>query len=115
MIEKDQGILNELSAFFFKIFIPAFVAIAIKTAIQVKKEKMNLTRVLISFVAGVGCAYFVYPFIENSVSNSYKPLLVGVVAISGEKIAEYFVYKFKIDKFLSAFIDSFFERIKGKK
>ena len=94
MLEKDPTILEELSTFFFKIFIPAFIAISVKVATQIKQEKMNFSRILISFVAGIGCAYFVFPFVEGK----WTPLIVGVVAMSGEKIAEFIIYKWDVDK-----------------
>mgnify|MGYP003675297116 FL=1 len=94
MLEKDPTILEELSTFFFKIFIPAFIAISVKVATQVKQEKMSFSRILISFVAGMGCAYFVFPFVEGK----WTPLIVGVVAMSGEKIAEFIIYKWDVDK-----------------
>ena len=94
MLEKDPTILKELSTFFFKIFIPAFIAISVKVATQIKQEKMNFSRILISFVAGIGCAYFVFPFVEGK----WTPLIVGVVAMSGEKIAEFIIYKWDVDK-----------------
>ena len=96
MFEKDPTILEELSTFFFKIFIPAFIAISVKVATQIKQEKMNFSRILISFVAGIGCAYFVFPFVEGK----WTPLIVGVVAMSGEKIAEFIIYKWDVDKVL---------------
>ena len=96
MLEKDPTILEELSTFFFKIFIPAFIAISVKVATQIKQEKMNFSRILISFVAGIGCAYFVFPFVEGK----WTPLIVGVVAMSGEKIAEFIIYKWDVDKVL---------------
>ena len=116
MIPKGEPkIYEELTTFFFKIFIPAFIAISIKTATQIKREEMNFTRVIISFVVGIGCAYFVYPFVEGKIENNYIPLLVGVVAMSGEKIAEYIIYKWDVDKFLGALIDFLLERLKSKK
>tara|TARA_R110000851_G_scaffold50499_1_gene120504 strand:- start:435 stop:770 length:336 start_codon:yes stop_codon:yes gene_type:complete len=111
MIEKYQGITNEFSTFFFKIFIPAFIAISIKIATQIKKETMNVTRIIISFIVGVGCAYFVFPFVDGKLT----PLIVGVVSMSGEKIAEYIIYKWDVDKFLSAILDIIIERIRPKK
>lgn len=105
MIEKDPNILQELSTFFFKIFVPAFIAISIKVATQIKEESMNFTKVILSFVIGIGCAYFIYPFVVYKIDESYVPLLVGVVAISGEKISEYIIYKWDIDKFLNAIFD----------
>ena len=102
MIEKDVTIIEELSTFFFKIFIPAFIAISIKIATQIKKEKMNFSRVLISFIVGIGCAYFIFPFVEGK----WTPLIVGVVAMSGEKIAEFIIYKWDIDTVLRTLISN---------
>lgn len=115
MIDKDTNFLNEMSKFFFKIFIPAFVAISIKIATQIKREEMNFTKIIISFIVGVGCAYFIFPFIQgSSVNTKYTPILVGVVAMSGEKIAEYIIYKWDIDKIFNVFIDFLIDRLKNK-
>lgn len=102
MTEKDPTIIKELSEFFFKIFIPAFIAISIKIATQVKREKMNFTRIVISFIVGIGCAYFVFPFVEGR----WTPLIVGVVAMSGEKIAEFIIYKWDVDTVLRTLISN---------
>mgnify|MGYP003648167018 CR=1 FL=1 len=107
----DKNIPEEIINFFYKIFIPSFIAISIKVATQIKKEKMTMTRVVLSFVTGIGCAYFVYPFVDKHIENAYLPLIVGVVSISGEKIAEYLIYKFNVDYFLQAVIDSVREMI----
>lgn len=116
MIEKNPDLFDEMYNFFVKILIPSLVAISIKTAIQVKKEKLTFTRVVMSFVMGVGCAYFVYPFIDKQIDNSYIPLLVGVVSISGEKIAEYLIYKFNVDSVLGAIVDALIDKFRsGKK
>ena len=102
MLDKEPTILEELSTFFFKIFIPAFVAISIKIATQIKKEKMNFGRIVISFIVGIGCAYFIFPFVEGK----WTPLIVGVVAMSGEKIAEFIIYKWDIDTVLKTLISN---------
>ena len=102
MLEKDPTILEQLSTFFFKIFIPAFIAISVKVATQIKQEKMNFSRILISFVAGIGCAYFVFPFVEGK----WTPLIVGVVAMSGEKIAEFIIYKWDVDKVIRSLLSN---------
>ena len=102
MLEKDPTILEQLSTFFFKIFIPAFIAISVKVATQIKQENMNFSRILISFVAGIGCAYFVFPFVEGK----WTPLIVGVVAMSGEKIAEFIIYKWDVDKVIRSLLSN---------
>lgn len=98
MIDKEPTILDELYKFLLKILVPSIIAITIKIATQVKREKMSFGRILISFIVGIGCAYFVFPFIDE---GRWTPLIVGVVAMSGEKISEYLIYKWDIDKALS--------------
>jgi len=115
MIDKEPTILDELYKFIIKILAPAIIAISIKIATQIKREKMSFSRVLISFIVGIGCAYFIYPFVENNIENKYIPLLVGVVAMSGEKISEYIIYKWDIDLFLSSIINAFISGIKNNK
>src|SRR5688572_19596544 len=106
MIEKEPSVWDECYNFVIKIFIPAFIAISIKVATQVKNEKMSLFRVFLSFITGIGCAYFCYPFVKTNIESNYLPLIVGVVSISGEKIAEYIIYKFNIDLFLTSIVEA---------
>ncbi len=110
MLDKD--FYAEVYTFIIKVFIPAFVAIAIKTAIQMKRERLNLMRILISFIAGIGAAYFVYTFTHQTMDSKYIPLLVGIVAMTGERIAEYILYKWDIDKMLTTMIDMVINKIK---
>jgi len=114
-MQKNPHLFEEAYEFLFKIMIPAFVGIAAKVAIQMKNEKLSIGRVVISFIAGVSCAYFAFPLIENISSKEYLPAFVGLTAISGEKITEWVVYKFKIDIFLGAFADFLLDKIRNKK
>lgn len=115
MTNKDIPFAEEVVEFFVKIFVPAAVAISIKVATQIKKERLTVSRVIQSFIAGVGCAYFVYPF----VSGRWTPLIVGIVAMSGEKIAEYIIYKWDVDKVIgsifTAIVDTIINAISPKK
>ena len=114
MIEKEPTLIDEIYKFSVKILVPSVVAISIKIATQIKREKMSFNKVLFSFVVGIGCSYFVYPFIYDNVDKKYIPLLVGIVAMSGEKISEYIIYKWDIDLFLSSLMDFFIHKWKNK-
>lgn len=103
MIEKEPNIWVELNTFLIKILIPAVVGISIKLATQIKKEKMTFFRVILSFITGIGCAYFVYPFLGDT---KYMPLIIGIVSISGEKIMEFVIYKWNIDFFLTSLFEA---------
>ena len=105
MIERPN-LEQEIYNFIAKILIPSIIAISIKVATQIKREKMTVLKVILSFVTGIGCAYFTYPFVFDNVEDNYLPLIVGIVSISGEKIAEYLIYKFNVDLFLTSIIDA---------
>ena len=108
MIEKEPNVWYELNAVFVKIVVPSLIGISIKLATQIKKEKMTFLRVILSFTTGIGCAYFIYPFIENT---KYTPLIIGIVSISGEKIMEFLIYKWDIDYFLTSLMEVFRQMI----
>ena len=114
-MQRDPKVYDELYEFIFKIMIPALVGIAAKVAIQMKNEKLSIGRVIISFIAGTAFAYFAYPFVGHFSNEDYIPAVIGLSAISGEKITEWVVYKFKIDTFLGVLFDVLIERVKGKK
>tara|TARA_R110002012_G_scaffold271870_1_gene457185 strand:+ start:133 stop:468 length:336 start_codon:yes stop_codon:yes gene_type:complete len=107
--------INEYYEFLVKILLPAFVGVSIKVAIQIKNEGFNYTRIIISFIAGVGCAYFFFPLIENYTQKNYVPLIIGLIAISGERISEWAVYKLKIDVFISVFLEFLIDKFNPKK
>ena len=93
MLEKDPTIIEQLSIFFYKVVVPTFVAISMKLATQANKEKITITKVCIGFTVGIGCAYFVSPF----ANGKWASIIIGVVAISGEKITEFIIYKWDVD------------------
>lgn len=119
MIEKEPNLFDQLTDFLFKIFIPAFIAISIKIAAQIKKEKMTFLRIIMSYVVGIGCGYFIYPFVNTELKTPYVPIIVAIISISGEKISEFFIYKWRVDDFLGALLeavkDMIVSLIKGKK
>lgn len=92
--------------FLIKVGIPATIGISIKLAVQSKRERMTLFRIVLSFVTGVGCAYLAYPMLLHNASENYLPMLIAVVSISGEKISEYVIYKWNLDYFLTSIIDA---------
>lgn len=102
----NHEILEQALKFFYKILIPSIIAISIKLAIEMKEEKVSLLRVVMSFVIGIGGAYFVFAFTEDNVQQKYVPLIVGAVSISSEKIAKFLIYKLNIDLLLKSIIEA---------
>jgi hypothetical protein len=41
------------------------------------------------------------------VPQDYQSICIAIIAISGEKIGDFLVYKFRVDDFLAAILDAF--------
>ena len=87
---------------FLKIIFPALAGVSIKLALQMKKEKMKFLQIILSYVIGIGMAWICSPLIRDGVPENYQSVIVAIVAISGEKIAEFIIYKWDVDLFLMA-------------
>jgi len=114
MLEKIQD--TEWLPNFIKIFIPAFVGVGIKIAIEMKKDKtkVSLINVILSMFIGIGGAWLLSGFIEESCSAHYVSPAIALVAIISDKIGEFLIYKFNIDTFLTALINNLFLALSGK-
>jgi hypothetical protein len=95
-----ENVSQEVKTWFLKIILPALVGVAIKVAVQSKQEKITLVSVIWSFVAGVGSAYVFGDYVMTTFSHQWQPLIIAVVAISGEKIGTYLVYDINVKDLL---------------
>lgn len=102
---------EDLYQFVVKIVIPATVGVSLKVAIQMRKEKISFINVVLSFVVGIASAYLFSSIIDNNVPKDYQSIAIAIVAISGEKIGEWLVYRMNIDGFLQAILDAFKDTI----
>ena len=107
-----HNIFEEATAFFFKILLPPIVGIAVKIAVKMEKERMTVKRIALAFIIGVGVTWLSSPIIFNAVSSTYSPMILAVVAITADKIAEYFIYKFNVDGFLTALFENLINKKK---
>lgn len=116
MIDKLSGFWNnDYTAGFFKIFLPALVGVAIKVAVMMQREKLSALRVILSFVIGCGCAWLASGIVKNVVSTEWFPVVIAVVAISGDKVAEFIIYKWNVDALILNFLEWVVGQIKTKK
>lgn len=97
-----HSVWEEILAFFFKILLPPIVGISVKVAMKMEKEQMTVKRIIIAFVVGVGVTWLCSPIIVNAVPATYSPMILAVVAITADKITEYFMYKFNVDGMITA-------------
>ena len=91
------------------------MAISVKLAIQSRKSRVSFFNGFASVVIGVGTAYITSSWVMESFEDKYTPIVIACVTLSGEKIAEWLIYKFKFDVIGDALISGIVDRIKNKK
>lgn len=111
MIEKFSD--NEVVQFFLKILFPAFLGVGVKIAIEMRKDrtKISLINVCLSLFIGVSGAYLFSGLIQESFEVKFHSIVIAFVAIISDKVAEYIIYKWNIDTFLTAFFNGLFDWI----
>jgi len=104
---------SELLQFILKIIFPAFIGVGMKIAIEMKKDstKVSIFNVCLSMFVGVGGAYLSSGFVQGEIPLQYQSIAIAFVAIISDKIAEFVIYKFNVDIFLTAFFDGLFSWI----
>jgi hypothetical protein len=80
------------------------VGISLKIAVQMKKTKLSFLNVALSFIAGISCAWLLSDLIHLHVNDQYQSICIAIIAISGEKVGDFLVYKLRVDEFLQAVV-----------
>lgn len=97
---------NEIYNFIFKALIPALVAVSLGLAVKAKTQRLTMKRVFISYITGVGVSYFAYPLIGYQYFGDFYGAVIGVIALTSEKIMEFLLFRFNVDLFLGSLIDA---------
>jgi|LakMenEpi09Nov12_1017454.scaffolds.fasta_scaffold15913_1 hypothetical protein len=95
-----ENISDEFKSWILKPLVWAMLAISVKLAVQSKREKITIGIVITSFLAGVGSAWLFADYVTLNYEHQYQPLIIAMIAISGEKIVEYFLYKINFQALL---------------
>lgn len=103
---------NEFLTLFIKIILPAIIAVGIKIAVQMKNSKVTVLSAVTSLVIGVGFAVLSAGVIRQSIPEVWQPVVIAVIAIVGEKIGYWLIYKFNFDKIGEAIINTLIKLIK---
>jgi hypothetical protein len=106
-----KGLPDGITEFITKILIPAMVGISLKIAVQMKKTRLSFLNVALSFIAGISCAWLLSDLIHLHVQEQYQAISIAIIAISGEKVGDFLVYKLRVDEFLQAFVSALKEVI----
>lgn len=88
------------------------VGLSIKLAIQNAKKRVTWFQAITSFVSGIGCAYLLSGFVTSEFSENATPAIIAIIAMSGEKIGHYLVYKLNIESISEGFIKMLVDRFK---
>jgi hypothetical protein len=105
-----ENLNEEARAFIFKIIIPALVAVSVKLAVMGKQGKITFFQVISSFVTGIGSAYLAGPIVMQYTTPNSMPLVIAAIAISGEKIGHYFIYKFKVEEVFKGILERYIKK-----
>lgn len=101
---EDQG-WESLKNLIIKILIPAIVGVGINIAITSRKKTMSVFNIILSLFVGVGVAWLLSGVVLNNFSEVWQPPLIALIAISGEKIATWTIFKLNVDKLIEILID----------
>ena len=111
---NKQSLLEESAAFFFKVLLPPIIGVSVKVAVIMQRDRLTPLRIILAYIIGIGVAWLCSPVIFKVVSSDYAPMILATVAITGDKIAEYLIYKFNVDGFLAAVVDTIINSIRKK-
>lgn len=104
---------NEFYIFLTKFIFPAFLAVGVKLAIEMRKNKTRISffNITLSMLIGVSGAYLSSGLVQKNCDEEYIPVVIALIAITSEKIGEFVIYKMSVDVFLTAVLDTFFDSI----
>jgi hypothetical protein len=102
-----ENISDEFKSWILKPLVWAMLAISVKLAVQSKREKITIGIVITSFFAGVGSAWLFADYVTLNYHHEYQPLIIAMIAISGEKIVEYVLYKINFQALLDLVLKIF--------
>lgn len=89
-----------MKGFLVKIMIPSIVAVAIRLAIINRKKPLTLVSIVTSFITGVGFAYLLSDWVMSEMPQRYWSATISLIAISGDKIGNYLIYRFPIERII---------------
>ena len=102
-----ENVSEEIKSWIVKPLIWAMMAVSVKLAVQSKRQKITIGIVITSFLAGIGSAWIFADYVLINYSHQYQPMIIAVIAISGEKIVEYILYKVNFQALLDALMKIF--------
>lgn len=114
MHERFREIPDEVWNFIIKTLPFSLAALAISISVQIKNKTAQLVGSILSAIIGLSCAWITGAWINEHFSSTVAPMIIGVVTITGEKIAYWLIYKFQFDLIGAAIVDYLINKFKKK-
>lgn len=107
----ERLLQNEYYVLLTKIILPAFLAVGMKLAVEMKKTKtkVSIFNIALSMIIGVGGAYLSSHLVTKHFNEENVPVIIAIIAITSDKIGEFLIYKLNIDMFLTSIFEGFFQ------
>lgn len=101
-----QRIPEDVYQILTKTIIPALIAVSVGIAVKMKRKKITLLSAFTSYIIGIGFAFIFGFVIHENFEPSTSIILVSTIAITGEKIGYWIIFKFKFDALGDALMDA---------
>lgn len=102
---KSINYLSQTIDTIVKFIIPGIIGTSITLAIAMKKEKITLFRVILSFIIGVGFVFLLKDIVLEYVNETFQPAMFGIIGMSGEYIGRFLISIFSLDIRIKVIID----------
>lgn len=103
---KEEEIYNWI----FKILIPSIVGAGINVAIVARKKTMSVFNIISSFGIGIGFAYLCSDFVSHHFNEDIVSIVIGAIAMSGEKIGSWIIFKLDLDEVLRTIFEKYYKK-----
>jgi uncharacterized membrane protein YfcA len=101
--ESVENLTAESKTWLVKWLIPTLIGISVSIAFKIQETKASVIGFIITFTCGIGFSYLFW-FTRKYLPEDIQPFCIAVVAMSGEKIGKWIMYKLSIEKLLTEFL-----------
>jgi hypothetical protein len=105
---------DELLHILTKTILPALVAVSVGIAVKMQKMKVTIISAITSYVIGLGFAFIFGFAIHEHIETGWATVIIGAIAITGEKIGHWLIFKLDVDEVMEAFVKRVERLLKGK-
>jgi len=103
---------DDIKSFLFKVIAPAMIAVSVRLAIVAQRARLSWVNVITSFIIGVGIATLCGNWIMEIVPHNHIPVYIALITWVGDKVAQWFIFRFKADELAVKFLENLLSRLK---